>query len=459
MTETQTARPHRLRAMSDWRRESLRTSLWVIPTAEIFAAGALFVVTYSLDRAAYNGTITLPAWVNNGSADAARQILTALAAAIITVVGLVFSIVIVALTLASTQFGPRMLRNFIRDRGVQFTLGTFVASFFFAILTLGSVSHGSHGEFVPHLSITATLALTLVDLAVLVYFIHHVAMSIQLPEVIAGIARDLSNAITAEFAADDGDRRASLAAAGTLPERLEVDGAAIAATRSGYLQFVRYSTLVDIATEADAVIQLLYRPGHFVVQGLPLALVWPASAEHAVERELDRTHVTGAHRTLRQDLAFAIDQLVEIAIRALSPAVNDTFTALTCIDWLGAGLCQITAAWHSRRVYFDTTGKVRLIATEPSYERFVDRAFDKIRQAGRGMPAVMIRQLDALTKIMEYTTTAEQRDILLRQAEMILRSNEESVSEVMDRADVQRRYDALIGVARDESRREGDPRP
>ena len=243
----------------------------------------------------------------------------------------------------------------------------------------------------------------------LVYFINHVAKSIQLPEVIAGIARDLSNAIAAEFAADDGQRRASLASAGRCPHNLEADGALIAATRSGYLQFVRYSTLVDIATEADAVIQLLYRPGHFVVQGLPLARVWPASAAPERRAGLDRAHVTGAHRTLRQDLTFAIDQLVEIAIRALSPAVNDTFTAITCIDWLSDGLCKITAAWHSRRVHFDDSGKVRLIAAEPSYERFVDRAFDKIRQAGRGMPAVMIRQLDALAKIMEYTTTPEQR--------------------------------------------------
>jgi uncharacterized membrane protein len=444
VTDTHATLRHSLRTASDWRREALRTSLWVVPTVELVAAAALFVVTYSLDRAAYHGSLSLPAWVNNGSADAARQILTALAAAIITVVGLVFSIVIVALTLASTQFGPRMLRNFIRDRGVQFTLGTFVASFLFAILTLGSVAHGSHGDFVPHLSITATLALTLVDLGVLVYFIHHVAMSIQLPEVIAGIARDLSEAITVEFAADDGPRRASLASAGTLPTHLEVDGATIAATQSGYLQFVRYSTIVDIATEADAVIQLLYRPGHFVVQGLPLARVWPASAELAVARGLERTHVTGAHRTLRQDLAFAIDQLVEIAIRALSPAVNDTFTALTCIDWLSDGLCKITSAWHSRRVYFDASAKVRLITTEPSYERFVDRAFDKIRQAGRGMPAVMIRQLDALTKIMEYTTTPGHREVLLRQAHMILRSSEESVSEPLDRADVERRYEALV---------------
>ncbi len=174
--------------------------------------------------------------------------------------------------------------------------------------------------------------------------------------------------------------------------------------------------------------------------------MWPATAEPEVARGLERTHVTGAHRTLRQDLAFAIDQLVEIAIRALSPAVNDTFTAMTCIDWLSDGLCKITVAWHSRRVYFDETGKVRLIAAEPSYERFVDRAFDKIRQAGRGMPAVMIRQLEALTRIMEYTTTPAQREVLLQQAHMILRSSEASVPEPVDRADVQRRYDALVGV-------------
>ncbi len=271
MTETRTSRRHRLRTMSDWRRETLRTSLWVVPTAELLAAVVLFLLTYAVDRAAYRGSVTLPAWVNNGSSDAARQILTALAAAIITVVGLVFSIVIVALTLASTQFGPRMLRNFIRDRGVQVTLGTFVASFLYAVLTLGSVSHGSRGDFVPHLSVTTALALTLVDLGVLVFFIHHIASSIQLPGVIAGIAHDLSNAISAEFSGGDTQRRASLAAAGMLPNHIEVDGAPISATRSGYLQFVRYATLVDLATEADAVIQLMYRPGHFVVEGLPLA--------------------------------------------------------------------------------------------------------------------------------------------------------------------------------------------
>jgi len=430
------------------RREALRTTLWFVPTVEIVIAALLFIITYQVDRAAYRGDITLPGWVNNGSADAARQILTAIAAALITVVGLVFSILIVALTLASTQFGPRILRNFIRDRGVQVTLGTFVATFFYVVLTLGSVSHGSRGDFVPHVSITVSLGLTLIDVGVLVYFINHVARSIQLPEVIASIAGDLTDAIEAEYSVAT-TRCAPISAAGDLLSRLEEEGAPVEATTSGYLQFVGYSTLVGIAVETDAVIQLLYRPGHFLVRGLPLARVWPADAAADVARGLEQAHVTGASRTLRQDLAFAIDQLVEIAIRALSPAVNDPFSAMSCIDWLGDALCRMTLAWHSRRVYFDDDGKVRIIAAEASYERYVDRAFDKVRQAGRGMPAIMIRQLDALARIGAYATNAQQRAVLLQQAEMIMRSTEESVAEPLDRADVRRHYDEVLELARE----------
>src|ERR1700679_1799681 len=170
-------------APSAWRREALRTNLWLVPTGEIVLSVGLFVVTYALDRAAYNGTLSFPSFVNSGSADAAREILTAIAAAVITVVTLVFSITIVTLTLASTQFGPRMLRNFIRDRITQFTLGSFVATFVYSILVLVSIGPGAHGDFVPHLSITVCLALVVADVAVLVVFIDHIAKSIQLPRV------------------------------------------------------------------------------------------------------------------------------------------------------------------------------------------------------------------------------------------------------------------------------------
>ena len=176
-----------LHRVPDWRREALRTTLWVIPAVMVAGAVALFALTYALDRAAVAGHLTFAGWVNAGGADAARQVLIGLAAAVITVAGVVFSVTILALQLASQQFGPRMLRNFIRDLGTQASLGAFVATFVYAMLTLASVGQLAGGEFVPHLSVTVALALTLGDLGVLIYFINHVAKSIQLTSVVSGI--------------------------------------------------------------------------------------------------------------------------------------------------------------------------------------------------------------------------------------------------------------------------------
>jgi uncharacterized membrane protein len=429
---------------SEWRREVLRTNLWLVPAVEVLAAALLFVGTYALDRAASAGVFREPGWVLSGSPDAARQILTAIAAAIITVVGVVFSIVIVALTLTSTQFGPRMLRNFIRDRGTQLTLGTFVATFVYSILALGSVGQADHGNFVPHISITVLLALMVVDLAVLIYFLHHIAVQIQLPQVIAGIAGDLASAI--ELQAGDQSVGADARYAALLIEGMDGPGGEVAAPRSGYLQYIQHRNLLRIAAEKDAVIHLRYRPGHFLVQGHPYATVWPAAAADQVARELAQAHVTGPYRTLAQDVAFGLDQLVEICIRALSPAVNDTFTALTCIDWIGDSLCKVTGRWQPTHVYRDSAGTVRVIASQITYERLVQRAFEKVRQAGRGMPAVMIRQLDALAKIMERATAPDDCAVLLDQAAMIERLSAKTVDEESDRDDVRRAYQQVLDV-------------
>jgi uncharacterized membrane protein len=416
-----------------------------VPAVEVVGAVILFICTYALDRAAYEGVFTVPGWAISGGPDVARTVLTAIAAAVITVIGVVFSIVIVALTLTSTQFGPRMLRNFIRDRGTQLTLGTYVATFVYAVLTLGSVGQGSHGSFVPHISVTMTLALMLADLAVLIYFLHHIAVQIQLPQVIAGIAGDLQNAI--ELQAGDPSVGADAQMATLLIAGMDGEGGAVAAPRSGYLQFIQHETLVTIATEVDAVIHVRYRPGHFIIQGTVYATVWPAEAASRVARELSRAHVTGPYRTLAQDVSFGIDQLVEICIRALSAAVNDTFTALTCIDWIGDSLCKVTGRWQPTRVYRDGGGAVRVIATEVTWERLVQRAFEKVRQAGRGMPAVMIRQLDALARIMERTTVPQDRQVLLDQASMIERLSAATVDEPGDRADISRAYQRVVSIS------------
>jgi uncharacterized membrane protein len=435
--------------LTQWRRDELRTNLWLVPTVEVLAATALFVATGAVDKAAYRGSIRLPAWVISGSADAARQILASIAGAVITVVGIVFSITIVTLTLASTQFGPRMLRNFIRDRGTQLTLGTFVATFVYCILVLVSISPGDHGDYVPHLSITMTFQLVLIDLAVLIYFIHHIATQIQLPEVIAGIAKDLAHAVDVQSADSPGDATTRPPDAVSLEELIATiaeSGAVIRTPKSGYLQFIRHSQLVRIASEADAVLRLPYRPGHFLVQGRELASVWPPEAADHVASYLERAQVTGPHRTLTQDVAFGVDQLVEIAIRALSPAVNDTFTAMTCVDWLGDCLCKIARVWAPTYVHRDRAGTIRVISDQVSFERLVQRAFEKIRQASWAMPAVMIRQLEALTTIMEQTTDPAQARALMEQAALIQRANAASVPEEADRADVERRFTALVPI-------------
>jgi uncharacterized membrane protein len=446
---------------SHWQREVLRTNLWLVPAIEVVAAIVLFVATTAIDRAAYHGVFTLPSWVISGTADAARQILTTLAAAVITVVGVVFSIILVTLTLASTQFGPRMLRNFVRDRGTQLTLGTFVATFVYAVLVLVSIGPGPQGDFVPHTGVTVTLALMVADLAVLIYFIHHTATAIQLPQVIASIARDLAEAIETQGGEEPAGRTGGAEngpSSMELVSRMESAGGVVTAADSGYVQFIRIRSLVSFAEEAGLVICLNHRPGHFIVQGHPIGAVWPPEAAPRVNEALGRAHITGPYRTLTQDVSFGIDQLVEIAIRALSPAVNDTFTAMTCVDWLGDNLCKIVKRWHPTRVHRDEAGFIRIIAAQPSYDRLVQRSFEKIRQASMGMPAIMIRQLDALATIMMETSSPGQRRVLLDQAGMIQRASERTVPEEADRADVRRSFDAVLMIESTLADREQAPR-
>jgi uncharacterized membrane protein len=432
---------------ADWRREALRTNLWLVPVGETVVVVVLFVVTYTVDRAAYDGLVRLPSWVLSGTADVARVLLATVAAAIITVVGIVFSITIVALTLASTQFGPRMLRNFVRDPGTQLSLGTFVASFCYAMVTLVSVGGGPHGDFVPHLSITVTLLMTLFDVAVLIYFLNHIATMIQLPVVISNIATTLVNEVTAmERASEFGVGTARGPSQEELCARLAESGAPIRTPRSGYLQVIRHDILVKIAKNADAVVQLPHRPGHFMVAGQVIAWVWPPEAAEAVADRLALGHVAGAYRTLPQDVSFGFDQLVEIALRALSPAVNDTFTGMTCVDWIADCLCRISATWRPQRIRRDADGNIRVIAFQPDFQRLVERTFDTIRQAAVGMPAIMIRQLDAVAKVLEQVSDRGGRTALIRQAEAIQRSNLATVADPSDRDDVTERFEAIMAM-------------
>src|ERR1700677_4206375 len=240
----------RRRRLPSWRREALRTTLWFVPAILIVTAFVIFIITFSIDVGSYNHHFTLPFWLLIGTSSAARDILIAIAAAIITTVGVVFSITILALTLASQQMGPRMMRNFVRDVGNQVTLGVFVATFVYSVLALGSIS--IYPNFVPHVCLTVSELLLLVDVVVLVYFINHIASTIQLPEVIASIARDLEVALETEYPTfNDGSERV-LSAREEMGRKqnseellavIDQRGGAVLASKSGYLQFVGYEKL------------------------------------------------------------------------------------------------------------------------------------------------------------------------------------------------------------------------
>ncbi len=435
-------------AISRSRREAIRTTLWIVPTAMVIASAALFGVTYALDRAADSGRVPLPGFVTSGSPDAARQILIAIAAAVITVAGVLFSITILVLQLASQQFGPRMLRNFIRDRGTQFSLGAFVATFVYSVLALGSVESAPARDFVPHISVTVALTLTLIDLGIVIYFIHHVATSIQLTSVVSGIARDFRSTL-ANLSADmakDPVREAGGPDPSELSERVLAVGAPVFASASGFIQAVGHRPLMVIAVSSDTVIRLVRRPGHFVLEGQPVAFVVPVHAARDVSDALARAHIVGPNRTLTQDLGFAVDQLVEVAIRALSPAVNDTFTALNCIDWLGDCLCHAAAAQLPDGIHRDPSGNIRIIEPVMTLDRLIKGATDKIRQAGSGMPAVYIRQLENLGKLLRAVRSPELRGVVESHAQRILRAADETVRDASDRADVHAAYDIAMSA-------------
>jgi uncharacterized membrane protein len=238
----------------------------LVPTIMVLAAIALFTACYAVDRAAGSGTSSWPAFVTSGSPDAARQVLIGIAASVITVAGVLFSITILVLQLASQQFGPRMLRNFIRDLGTQVSLGAFVATFAYAVLALASVQSAPARQFVPHLSVTVALALLLVDLGVVIYFIHHVATSIQLTSVVSGIAKDFRWTVTnlredqtpsPQLPAPE-ISAAEVTAPGLPPQQPpSPDEAQVCAQASGFIQAIRRRDLMAIATDADAMIVLL----------------------------------------------------------------------------------------------------------------------------------------------------------------------------------------------------------
>jgi uncharacterized membrane protein len=382
-----------------------------------------------------------------GGAEGASSLLGAIAGSMITIAGVVFSMTLVALSLASSQLGPRLLRNFMRDNTTQMVLGTFVATFLYCLLVLRTIRRAEEIAFVPHLSVTLGVLLAVVSVGVLIYFIHHVSVSIQANEIVARVGTELIEGIERLFPENIGRGAPRIPMeppdAGFL-DTFDREARPIGSAGDGYLQFVDGDALIALAMQEDVVIRLERRPGHYVVATRPLALVWPGNkvTDQLIDR-INSAFALGNQRTSGQDVEFAVNQLVEIAIRALSPGVNDPFTAMVCVDHLGSALCRLAELDMPSPYRHDTQEKIRVITPVFTFPDVTDAAFNQIRQYGRSSTAVTIRLLETIAEVAGSVHRPEDRAALLRHAKMIARGARDGLLEDEDRQVVEEHFQSV----------------
>ncbi|HEX5692072.1 MAG TPA: DUF2254 domain-containing protein [Roseiflexaceae bacterium] len=426
--------------------EQLRANFWFVPT--LMTAGALLLAfaMINLDQAVRETAISQLGWTYTRGPEGARALLSTVAGSVITVASVTFSITITALTLASSQFGPRLLRSFLRDSGNQIVLGTFIATFLYCLLVLRTVHGSGDDAFVPNIAVAVGVGLAIASLGVLIYFINHVSVAIQVEHVIAAVGRDLDEVIDHMFPEPLGQAEAE-APHDREPLTGREEALPVLANGFGYVQAIDTDGVLRIATEHDLVIELLRQPGDVVLRGLSLACAWPQErVDEQLAQEIASVYILGEQRTLTQDVLCAVDQLVEIAVRALSPGINDPFTAVACTDRLGAALSRLAGRNVPEAHRYDEHGDLRVIAEPLPFAKIVDSAFDQIRQYGASSVLVSARLLEIIALILDCAPGAELREALLRQAEMIERGSHKGLAEERDRATITMRYQEVLRV-------------
>ena len=429
--------------------DRLNSSFWFLPTLMAFAAVGLSFATVAIDRVATHRWLESFGWAYGGGAEGASAVLQTIAGSMITIAGVVFSLTLVALSLASQQFGPRLLRNFMRDTTNQLVLGTFVATFLYCLLVLLHIRHPDDGAFVPSLSVTLGVVFALASLWVLIYFIHHVSVSVQADEIVARVGGELFAGIDRLFPAQIGSSAETTEPddEGVLPASFQHSAAHIVSNGDGYLQMIDAESLLALAVERDLVLRIELRPGQYVVTGMPLLSVFPAAAVSeagdALRERINTIFVLGNQRSSGQDVEFVIEQLVEVASRALSPGVNDPFTAIACVDRLGSALCRVGGRQlpSGRRV--DEKGVVRVLAKAITFTQLCDAAFNQIRQYARSNVAVTLRLLETIATVATATHRLADRAALQRHADMIMRGARQGLAEAEDLHAAEQRYASI----------------
>ena len=429
----------------------IRSSFWFLPSLMALAAFVLAALTTAIDSPLIDEAAGRRWWLYSGGPEGARTILSAITSSMITVAGVVFSITIVVLSQASSQFGPRLIRNFMNIRANQMVLGTFVATYMYGILVLGAVKEPSATLSVPNLSVTIAIALAFVSLGVMIYFIHNISETIQAQNIIARVHDDLENTVKRIFPARCPESNSSsgrpIHRDYDLPDTCDRDACQVKAESSGYLQAIDHDNLLGIAMQHDLLVHLSHRPGDFVTRGSRLVTVWPGYAvDDLLSEKINDALILGSERTLEQDAEFALSQMVEVGVRALSPGINDPVTAMTCIDWLGDILCQMANRQMPASHFFDEHNRLRIIYKAFTFRGMVDAAFNMIRQNAQAVPAVSIHLLETMATIAAQTPDESDRKAILRQAVLVSHGCKQDLTVEDDRLDLQARFDAAVAA-------------
>lgn len=419
--------------------DRLGSSYWFVPTLMTLGAILLALVTLRLDARISPGDLpSIPLLTGRVQADGARTLLGTVAGSLITVTGLVFSLTMVALPMAAQQFGPRLVGNFMRDRGNQAVLGVFLATFVYCLTVLRAVRSPyaptpeelavgavTDPGFVPQLSLVAAFVLTLASLFVLIYFIHHVAESIQVGNVMARVSRILAERLGSYPPGSDDEPPPDDAPRG---EGFDADVITLRSEHTGYLQAIDGAGLARLAQDLEVRLRLHHRPGAYVMRGGPLVDVRPESGAEAVRERIGTHLVFGRVRTYQQDPSFLFDQLLEVALRALSPGVNDPFTAIDAVDRLAEGLELLSRRAPPRTSWRSEDGELRVVAPAFDLPATAERVFGAIRGYGAGDLQLATHLASTLRRLEASTDHPGLRRAAAREVRRLLQSAESRLS-------------------------------
>lgn len=429
-----------------WQR--LLSSFWFIPSLVTLGSIGFALGFIELDQRSSDAS-DLAGFIYGGGPDGARAVLSALAGSMITVVSVTFSVTVVALTVASQHFGPRLLSNFMRDKAAQLVLGIFIGTFAYCLVVLRTVRGESDdiSAFVPHLAVTGAMFLALTSVAMLIYYVHHVSASMQVSEITAAVATDLERAIERLYPEALGEGIPHGRGAPPMPP----DAAAVEGADSGYLQSVEAEDLFDLAVDCNTVVWLAVRPGDFVTRGGLIAHVHPPPGDMTkVARRLNEAIVLGADRSAHQDAGFPIQQLVEVALHALSPGINEPFTAITCVDRLGQGLAMLARRQTPSALRADGGGQLRVVTMPLGFSDLLAAAFDPMRQYAAGEPTVSRHIIDVLARLARQASRPEDFEAIRRQGQLMAeaaRRSLEADDEIAAIQDAVRRLERALGHA------------